>query len=163
ITWALGFATALIGHLNIFSLAVVTILLGLGIDFAIAFLSRYLQLRRENWPLRGALMETTATIGAPTMTAAATAALAFLCTLLTDFVGVAELGIVAAAGIVLCVIGAFFVLPALVALADEKVSPARLPRPLEGNWLRKGIARWPLATLIASAILIVAAGLQVVR
>ena len=84
---ALGFTTEMIGHLNIFSLAVVSILFALGIEFAITYASRYLQLRRDGWQLRPALMETTGKIGTGTITAAVTAALAFLCTLLTDHVG----------------------------------------------------------------------------
>ncbi len=39
ITWALGFTTEMIGHLNIFSLAVVSILFALGIEFAITYTS----------------------------------------------------------------------------------------------------------------------------
>jgi len=47
LTWALGFTTAMIGHLSVLSLAVVVVLFALGLDFAIAYMSRYLQLRRE--------------------------------------------------------------------------------------------------------------------
>lgn len=162
ITWALGFTTEMIGHLNIFSLAVVSILFALGIEFAITYAMRYLQLRREGWQLRPALMETTGRIGTGTITAAVTAALAFLCTLMTDYVGVAELGIIAAAGIVLSALATFFVLPALISLADQNADPARLPKPLEGNLTRKLLGRYPLATLVVSAAVVLAVGLQVV-
>jgi uncharacterized protein len=163
ITWALGFTTEMIGHLNIFSLAVVSILFALGIEFAITYSSRYLQLRREGWQLRPALMETTGKIGTGTITAAVTAALAFLCTLLTDHVGVAELGIIAAAGIVLCALATFFVLPALISLADQNADPGRLPKPLEGNVSRRLLGRFPLVTLAVSAAVVVVVGLQVVK
>jgi uncharacterized protein len=163
ITWALGFTTEMIGHLNIFSLAVVSILFALGIEFAITYATRYLQLRREGWQLRPALMETTGRIGTGIITAAVTAALAFLCTLMTDFVGVAELGIIAAAGIVLCALATFFVLPALIALSDQNADPARLPKPLEGNYSRKLLGRFPLATLVVSTVVVLGVGLQVVK
>jgi predicted RND superfamily exporter protein len=163
ITWALGFTTEMIGHLNIFSLAVVSILFALGIEFAITYATRYLQLRREGWQLRPALMETTGKIGTGSITAAVTAALAFLCTLMTDFVGVAELGIIAAAGILLCALATFFVLPALISLADQNADPARLPKPLEGNLPRRLLGRFPLVTLVVSAAVVVGIGLQVFK
>jgi predicted RND superfamily exporter protein len=163
ITWALGFTTAMIGHLSVLSLAVVVVLFALGLDFAIAYTSRYLQLRNEGWQLRAALMEATANTGTASLTAAVTTALAFLCTLLADFTGVAELGIIAAAGIMLCVLGAFFVLPALIALADENSESSRLPRPFDGHILRRGLSRLPLAALVISVGLVLAVGSQIVK
>jgi predicted RND superfamily exporter protein len=163
ITWALGFTTEMIGHLSIFSLAVVSILFALGIEFAITYASRYLQLRREGWQLRPALMETTGKIGTGTITAAVTASLAFLCTLLADYVGVAELGIIAAAGILLCALATFFVLPALISLADQNTDAARLPKPLEWSVPRKLLGRFPLATLAVSAVIVLGVGSQVVK
>jgi predicted RND superfamily exporter protein len=163
ITWALGFTTEMIGHLSIFSLAVVSILFALGIEFAITYASRYLQLRREGWQLRPALMETTGKIGTGTITAAVTAALAFLCTLLADYVGVAELGIIAAAGILLCALATFFVLPALISLADQNADSGRMPKPLEWNVPRKLLGRFPLATLAVSAVVVIGVGSQIVK
>ncbi len=108
-------------------------------------------------------METTGKIGTGTITAAVTAALAFLCTLLADYVGVAELGIIAAAGIILCALATFFVLPALISLADQNTDSARLPKPLEGNLPRRLLGRFPLATLGVSAAVVLVVGLQVVK
>ena len=161
LTWALGFTTAMIGHLSVLSLAVVMVLFALGLEFAIAYVSRYLQLRRDGWQLRAALMEATASTGTASLTAAVTTALAFLCTLLADFSGVAELGIIAAAGIMLCALGTYFVLPALIALADERADSSRLPHPFEGKLLRRGIGRLPLVTLGVSvlAVLVIGAGI----
>jgi predicted RND superfamily exporter protein len=161
LTWALGFTTAMIGHLSVLSLAVVMVLFALGLEFAIAYVSCYLQLRRDGWQLRAALMEATAATGTASLTAAVTTALAFLCTLLADFSGVAELGIIAAAGIMLCALGTYFVLPALIALADERADSSRLPHPFEGKLLRRGIGRLPLVTLGVSvlAVLVIGAGI----
>jgi hypothetical protein len=163
VTWTLGLATEMVGHLSVFSLSVVPILVGLGIDYAIIYTSRYLQFRRDGWQLRPALMETTRSIGAPSIIAALTAALAFLCTMLTDFIGISELGLVAAAGILLCALAAFFVLPALIALADENVDVSRLPHPFEGGMLRSALAKFPLVTLGLAALVVVAVGSQIVR
>ena len=51
-------------------------------------------------------------------------ALAFLTPMFTDFRGIAELGIVSAAGLFLCLISALLVFPALVVLRD-RYRPAR--------------------------------------
>ncbi|HEV3301402.1 MAG TPA: MMPL family transporter [Planctomycetaceae bacterium] len=163
LTWALGFTTAMIGHLSVLSLAVVVVLFALGLDFAIAYTSRYLQLRGEGWQLRAALMEATGSTGAASLTAAVTTALAFLCTLFADFSGVAELGIIAAAGIMLCALGAFFVLPALISIADENTDSSRLPRPFDGHFVRKGLGRLPLVALVLSVGLVLAVGSQIVK
>jgi hypothetical protein len=63
--------------------------------------------------------------------ASATTALAFVTFVLTDFKGIAELGIIAAGGIVICVITTFTVLPAmLVMLARFKnTEPSPHPHP----------------------------------
>jgi predicted RND superfamily exporter protein len=163
LTWALGFTTAMIGHLSVLSLAVVVVLFALGLDFAISYTSRYLQLRNDGWQLRAALMEATTSTGTASLTAAVTTALAFLCTLLADFSGVAELGIIAAAGIMLCALGAFFVLPALISIADENTDSSRLPRPFDGHVVRRGLGRLPLVTLLASVALVLAVGSQIVK
>ena len=51
--------------------------------------------------------------------AAATVAAAFLTFVFTDFKGIAELGIIAGGGIVICVIATFTVLPAMLVRAGE--------------------------------------------
>jgi uncharacterized protein len=163
LTWALGFTTAMIGHLSVLSLAVVVVLFALGLEIAIAYTSRYLELRRDGWQLRAALMEATASTGAASLTAAVTTALAFLCTLLADFSGVAELGIIAAAGIGLCAVGTFFVLPALISLGDERSDASRLPHPFEGKLLRRGIGRLPLVTLALSVVVVLGVGSRIVK
>ncbi|HVV99039.1 MAG TPA: MMPL family transporter, partial [Planctomycetaceae bacterium] len=43
--WAFAFTTGVVGHLNILSVSFVTILVGLGIDYSILFVTRYLELR----------------------------------------------------------------------------------------------------------------------
>src|SRR6185436_1659461 len=106
-----GFVTLAIGHLNILSSAFAAILIGLGIDFGIHFVARYLQLRRTVGDSASALEQAAVSVGPGIITGGVTTAVAFGTTALTDFVGVAELGVVAAGGLVLCLAGAFIVLP----------------------------------------------------
>ena len=51
LTWSLGYTTLTVGHLNILSSAFGAVLIGLGINYGIYFIARYLQLRTS--PLHG--------------------------------------------------------------------------------------------------------------
>src|SRR5690606_28351402 len=112
-------------------------------DFAIHYLSRYLEERQNGHDLAEALEETSVGIGSGLITASLTTALAFFCATFTQFLGVAELGIIAGGGILLCALATFIALPALIALGDEGVSADTLPRPFRNTWLRLGTSKFP--------------------
>ncbi|MBI1312334.1 MMPL family transporter [bacterium] len=152
--WSFGLTTLTIGHLNILSVSFAAILIGLGIDFGIHYLSRYLELRHHGADLRPALIQTSESVGTGILTAAATTSLAFFCAGLTEFLGVAELGIIAGAGVLLCAAAAFTVLPALVTFADRNVAERQLPTPFHEDALRQFISRRPLTALIMSTLAI---------
>ena len=148
--WAFGYTTVVVGHLNILSVSFAAILIGLGIDFSIHYLARYLELRHHSYDLKPALLASSAGVGVGIVTAALTTALAFLCASLTDFLGVAELGIIAGGGVLLCAVATFVVLPALVAVADGDTEPQRLPTPFEGTSIRLAISRAPKSIALVS-------------
>ncbi len=158
--WSFGYTTLTVGHLNILSVSFAVILIGLGIDFAIHYLARYLQLRHEGYEWQPALLEASEEIGVGIVTAAVTTALAFFCTLFTDFLGVAELGIIAGGGILLCAVATFVVLPALLALVDSRVEPKRLPTPFQGNWLRRLVSNYPMLVITVALGIVVVVSLQ---
>ncbi len=158
--WSFGYTTLTVGHLNILSVSFAVILIGLGIDFAIHYLARYLQLRHEGQECQPALLETSHEVGVGIVTAAVTTAFAFFCTLLTEFLGIAELGIIAGGGILLCAVATFVVLPPLVILADRRVEPRRLPTPFQGNWLRRLVGRYPTAVITGAAAVVLVVSLQ---
>ena len=162
-TWAFGFTTLSVGHLNILSVSFAVILIGLGIDFGIHYLARYLQLRHEGTSLRPALLETSSSVGTGIITAAVTTALAFFCATLTQFLGVAELGIIAGGGVLLCAAATFLVLPALVSLVDRNVEPKRLPTPFQADLLRQMTSRHPRLVLVLSTVVVLGMGLQTLR
>jgi uncharacterized protein len=160
LAWALGYTTIAIGHLNILSVSFAAILIGLGIDFAIHYLARYLELRHQGDGLDSALVKTSQGVGTGIVTAAVTTSLAFLCATFTNFLGVAELGIIAGGGILLCGAATFLVLPSLVTLADRKVEPRRLPTPFQHNFLRRLTRNHPKTVMFGSLLLIVVVGAQ---
>ena len=131
IAWSFGYITLAVGHLNILSVAFGVILIGLGIDFGIHYLARYLQLREGNVDTNEALINTASSVGPGIVTGGLTTALAFSTAALTEFTGVAELGVVAGGGILLCIAAALLVLPALLAVFDGRegapIPPSTLP------------------------------------
>jgi len=124
VAWAFGFLTLAVGHLQLLSVTFTVILLGLGVDFGIHLISRY-ELIRERYSagalgFREAMIDTMQTVGPGVVTGAVTTAIAFGMTLLTDFQGMAEMGLIAGVGILLCLIAMLGVLPALMRLARPR-------------------------------------------
>jgi len=149
---AFGFATLAVGHLNILSVSFVAIVIGLGIDYAILFLSRYMEIRRSGADVQPAVIETSKQVGPGILTASLTTSIAFLCAIFSDFLGVSELGLIAGGGILLCALAALFVMPALVAFVDRKAKPKQLPTPFQVAWLRELIWKKPSVVVAVSVI-----------
>ncbi len=160
LAWSLGYITIAIGHLNILSVSFAAILIGLGIDYAIHYLAHYIELRHRNEKLHRALSLSSRSVGTGIVTAAVTTALAFFCATFTDFLGVAELGVIAGGGVLLCAIATFTILPALVTLADRKKEPRQMPTPFQGNALRKLIRNHPGVVTVVTLLAILGIGSQ---
>jgi hopanoid biosynthesis associated RND transporter like protein HpnN len=147
--WAFAAAAIVVGHLNILSIAFAAMLFGLGNDFAIVYLSHYSDLRERGTPLYAAILETSRSVGPGITTAACTAAAAFFAAVLTDFSGIAELGLIAGCGIVLCNILTFvFIPPALVVWDrswDLEPQPPREFRASSRWWNVVGLAGFLIA------------------
>ena len=156
--WAFGFATLAIGHLNILSSAFGAILIGQGIDFGVYYLAGYLQQRRQARSSGEALVETAGCVGPGIATGAVSTAIAFFAAGFTEFTGVAELGMIAGGGILLCFLAATVLLPAMIQLFDARRPAAAMPSQLElGGFLNRLHAR-PVVTLAVLAAVTVVAG-----
>jgi len=118
VSWAVGYVVLAIGHLNILTSAFGAMLIGLG-DYGVHFVAHYLERKRQQPNVRQALIETAETVGPGIATGALTTAVAFFAGALTDFLGVAELGIIAGGGILLCWLADMTVLPAFLCLIER--------------------------------------------
>jgi uncharacterized protein len=123
IAWAMGYTTLSVGHLNIISIVFATILIGLGIDFGIHIICRYREERRLGNDAFLAMRNTLQQTGRGNLAGAVTTAIAFGAMAFTDFVGIVELGIIAAGGIVLCLLGMVLLLPALISIEERWRKP----------------------------------------
>jgi len=116
----------IVGAFNPISLAFAVLCVGLGADFAIQFSVRYRDERRTCGELRKALTLTGRGVGPPLTLAAASAAAGFMSFLPTNYIGMAELGVIAGCGMGIAYLASMLLLPALLRLLDP---PAEL-RPL---------------------------------
>lgn len=151
-----GIATLAVGHLSVLSICFAAIMIGLGVDFGIHFVSRYLHLRQELYELPEALVLVGESAGPGIFTSALTTALAFGSAALTGYPGLAELGLISAVGILICAFQAFTFLPALIALSDEHVDIDELPVPYGVGLWRNLIGGFPTIAIALSVLGIVA-------
>ena len=116
ITTAVGLA--MVGSLNLLSVAFAVLFVGLGVDFGIQFSVRYRSERFKNDDLALALEEAARRSAIPLSLAAMATAAGFLCFLPTDYKGISELGEIAGAGMVIAFLSSITVLPALLRLLN---------------------------------------------
>ena len=140
--WSFGYILLTVGHLNILSSAFATIVIGLGSDYGVYHIAQYLRYRGEKMSTFDALLATTRSIGPGLTTSAVATALAFYSIGLSDFPGIAELGIIAGGGILLCWLAALTTLPALIHWSDAQRPPWPVPAPLDVYaWFRPLVNR----------------------
>ncbi|MDX1681963.1 MAG: MMPL family transporter, partial [Phycisphaeraceae bacterium] len=106
-------------------------------------------------------------VGPGVGTGALTTAAAFMTTMLTDFRGVAEMGLIAGVGVLLCLVAMFTVLPALTRLVRPghqhvvQVHQRRIHL-FRHSWVRP-FCRFPRLTLAAAAIVGMISGVAITQ
>src|SRR5262249_38197424 len=157
--WALGLTAATVGHLTIFSVMFVSIVVGIGIDYGIYVLFRYEEEVFLGRSVHDALETTAARAGPGILLGALTAAGTFFVLLFTDFRGIQELGFIAGAGFVLAWLAMMTLLPAVLVLRDRRralepgapVPRAHQLRRIRAPWLEWVTAR-PKPVVAAAAL-----------
>lgn len=167
--WTFGATTLFIGHLNIFAMVFAVVLVGLGIDFGIHVLSHYRQGLAHGLTVRAALVETYSEIGMGTVLGAVTTAAALSTAVLTDFLGLAELGLICGMGIGFCLLAMLVVFPAMLVIVDQRrvgegnptltsamrdIEAAQAPRPAVGRGARVAALGVLLAVFACAALAI---------
>ena len=109
------FAAVTSSPLNLISVAFAILFVGIAVDFAIQFCVRFRDVQRD-MALVPALGETANRAGGQILVASAATAAGFLAFVPTDFVGVAELGLIAGAGMLIAFSCTVLFLPACLAL-----------------------------------------------
>lgn len=154
--WANAFAAAAVGHLNQVSAGFNVIIIGLGGELGIHFCMRYMEVLSSGRSRREAAIETARSVGRSLFSSACTTSIGLYVFLLTDFRGVAQMGLIAGTGMYLSLLSTFTVLPALLTVGS---SEHRLAAPVAPAWLTR-LTHVPLrhARSIRVAAALLAAG-----
>lgn len=130
-----GFAAAALGTLNLISVAFVVIMIGMGVEYALHFLAHLVE--RPGVAARAALHHTGQGIGGALVLSAGTTAFAFLVFTTTDFIGMAQLGLIGGFGVLIACAVSLVLIGAVVSLrpglAVGTGAAARVPR-REPSW-----------------------------
>ena len=161
LVWTFAFARLAVGHLNIISGFLFSILSGLGIEYGIHLLHRYRELREEGLALEPAIERLVATTGRALLSGSMTNAGVFAVIALAQFRGFSEFGLIAAVGLLLTLVATLLGLPALLVLLERirpvalvthevETPPVSVPRPL--RWLV--VVAVPLGALLSLGVLL---------
>ncbi len=157
----ISFAALAIGVLNLISVAFAILFIGLAVDFAIQLCVRLRDVRHTMPDMAAAMPETARQAGGQIALAATATACGFLAFVPTPFVGVAELGLIAGAGMFIALFCTITFLPALLQLSRPRVEAFGIGLPMGARadvFLRRrhnavlaGFAALGLAGLFAAA------------
>ena len=162
--WAIGAATLIVGHLSLFSVMFVSIVIGIGIDYGIYFLFRYEEELFLGRGVQDAIETAARRVGSGMLVGAVTAALTFFVLMFTEFRGLQELGIVSGIAILLAWVAMITVFPAALLIVDQRrgaTAGRTMPRAMALEHTRvplvEHIARHPKMVLGVSVVLTILA------
>jgi uncharacterized protein len=116
VLWNIGLTYLTVGHLTMITSAFTAILFGLGVDYGIFMSTRIMEERTRVDDLKQAIGRGVASSARAILTAGGATVLIFLSLTTVSFSGFADMGLVAACGVLLVLISTFCVQPALFAL-----------------------------------------------
>ena len=157
-----AFTELAIGHLNLATAFLSSIVIGNGINVGILVTARYLEELRAGADGVDALAAALAKTAAGTLAAALTASVAYGSLMITVFRGFRHFGVIGGVGILLCWVAAYTVLPAALAIARHRGLRPRAEPPI-GRWLARLLPRNLAVTAGVTIALIVGAGVVSAR
>ena len=120
LVWTGAFAAAAVGVLNLISVAFAVLFIGLCVDFGIHYGLRWREAARLGLEGGAANALAAASVGPGLALAALAAGIGFLAFLPTPYSGLAELGLIAGAGMAIGFISTMTLLPAFIAVLDAR-------------------------------------------
>lgn len=144
LTLTAGFAAATVGQLNLISVAFTVLLVGLGLDFAIHLLLHLQEHRFAGQDTPRALRASLREVGPGLFLAAITTSIAFFSFIPTKFEGIAQLGVIAGAGVLIALVVSVTFVPAALGVYPRSTAGRKFSERKEGVFAR---LRNPLAIL----------------
>jgi predicted RND superfamily exporter protein len=168
IIWAMGTAGIVVGQLNLLTMTLSVVLLGLGIDFSIHLISGFTEWRAAGDNIGDALEKAFLKSGKGIITGAFTTSCAFLTLTISSAKGMKEMGLVAGFGLIAIMIATMFTLPIMLVFRERRIDRRREKGKIKkfvqrdisfrflGNtceWLSKRYAFTIIAALVISGLL----------
>lgn len=127
--WSFGFATVTVGELNLLSVIFALVLVGIGVDFGIHVVMRYVEAHGKGLGVEDSVRVALLRTGPGVILGAITSVCAFYSVLGSDFIGLAQLGLIGGTGVLFCLVSMMVVLPAMLLQAGKKnLFPSSMPR-----------------------------------
>jgi hopanoid biosynthesis associated RND transporter like protein HpnN len=124
LAWTAGFAAVAVGRLNLLSIAFAVLFIGLSVDFGIHFALRVREAMERGDTIAPAMRWAVETAGGPIALCAVAAAISFYSFMPTDYLGLAELGLIAGTSMIIALFANFTVLPAIMVLVTPRLRHA---------------------------------------
>jgi uncharacterized protein len=173
LVWTLGVTQLVIGHLNVATGFLISIIAGNGINVGILYQSRYFEERRRGTPVAEAVRIAVRTTWQPTVIAALAAAASYSSLLATEFRAFQQFGFIAATGMLACWIVKTLMVPPLLVLLERRrplggpdtgvLAPIRRFGMGYGRLFAWLVPKAPVTLLAAGVVLVVAGAVAGVR
>jgi len=153
LSWTFGVTYVTIGHLNVATGFLVSIVAGNGINFGIIFVGRVYEERVKGRELKDAIVAASLLTRSATLSAAVAASAAYASLALSDFHAFRHFALIGGVGMLVCWLAAFLFLPSALLLAERapplwaRQGASRREHPVYGQHygapLAAAVARWP--------------------
>ena len=145
--------------------------LGVGIDYALFIVTRHKQQLRDGMEMGESIARATATSGGAVVFAGTTVVIALVSLLLAGIPLVTNLGLTAAVAVVVAVLAATTLLPALLGVLGVRIDALRVPLPSHPDdhhphgWARwaRGVVARPWRSLVAATVVLVVLAIPVLQ
>ncbi|MFZ5353284.1 MAG: efflux RND transporter permease subunit [Bacillota bacterium] len=129
-------AFLLYSNLNLFSISFAVLLLGLGIDFAVHIISRYLEERSAGQEPSAAVSTAIKETSSGMLVGALTTAAAFFTFLTAEFRAFTQMGVISGAGILIMCFTMILVMPSLILAFDSRKKSQKTYKDVEYRFLK---------------------------
>ncbi len=118
--WTLAFTVLTIGYLNTATGFLISVIIGNGINAMVIYMARFLEARRDQQlSMPDALKTASLDTWSATLAAVGVAVMSYSALMTTQFRGFRHFGLIGAAGMLLCWVSTYTVLPALLSLFER--------------------------------------------